>query len=293
MIAAFKYFFIWLVLYFLGMILFIIPGIGLAYMIDGNNITGFENAITNQWAISTVIIGAQLLPLFVFWKAKYTNFNFSFIYDFGERFSTKRLYLWAAIGCIGSLLFCVALQNYITMPDWDIEDLEILKLMAKNPLGNISMCLLGPFLEEVVFRGAIERRLLEKFRNPWIAIVISAIFFAVAHMNLTQGLTAIILGCVIGWVYYRTRNLWPCVLMHVLNNTIARVATWFGSDTAIDESSTLPDGACITMLLIGLILLFFTYKEISLMTKDRVLKFTPKDTDNAVLQSDATTEVMP
>ena len=292
MIAAFKYFFIWLILYFLGMILFIIPGIGLAYMIDGNQITDIKNAITNPWGMSTAIIGAQLLPLFIFWKAKYTSFNFSFIYDFGSRFSVRKLYLWAAIGCIGCLMFCLAIQNYITMPDWDLEDLKVLKLMTKNPLGIISMCLLGPFLEEVVFRGAIERRLLEKFRNPWIAIVISAIFFAVAHMNLTQGLTAIIMGCVIGWVYYRTGNLWPCVLMHALNNTIACVSSWLGSDSAIEESSTLPDSVCIALLLIGLILLYFTYKEISRMTKDRVLKFTPENIDGAVLPSDTTTEAI-
>jgi membrane protease YdiL (CAAX protease family) len=46
--------------------------------------------------------------------------------------------------------------------------------------------------------------------------------FALAHLNVYQFCTALFLGVVLGWLYERTRSLWPSIFLHtVFNGTVA------------------------------------------------------------------------
>ena len=266
--AAFKYFFLWMILAAIGALLFALPAVGIADIV-GNPLADYESVTNNPWAFSIIFLGVDLVPLLFFWKMKYARFSFKFDYDFGSSFSVKKLYIWAAVGAIGCLLLDLVFSNYIQFPEWDTEGLEVLGEMAENPIGLLSICLLGPLVEETVFRGAIERRLLEKPWNPWYAIVISAIFFASAHGNFTQGLTAMIIGCFMGWVYYRTRNLWPCVFIHALNNTAACVLGFILAGTSYEDADKLPHTVCAVMLVASVVMIYFAVKAIAQMTRDR------------------------
>ena len=55
---------------------------------------------------------------------------------------------------------------------------------------------IGPLAEEILFRGVIFYR-LRKVTYLWVAALISAIFFALFHGNLMQGLYALVMGFVI------------------------------------------------------------------------------------------------
>ena len=59
--------------------------------------------------------------------------------------------------------------------------------------------------------------------TPSGAIVISAAFFAILHMNPWQAIPAFILGLLFGYVYYKTGSLKLTMLMHCVNNTMALV----------------------------------------------------------------------
>lgn len=274
--SAFKYFFLWLILMIVGATISVLLIMVIAK--PGGIQTVDESALSsNPLFASIILLGSDLLPLFVFWIMRYTRFNFKFDYDFGQDFSARKLYLWAAIGCIGLLLWDLALGEFIQFPDWDTDGLEILGDMATNPVGIITICLSGPLLEEAVFRGAIERRLLEKDWNPWYAIVISALFFAVAHFNFTQGLSAFMMGCFIGWVYYRTRNLWPCVLIHALNNTIALVLMLLLEGTRFENAENMPLACSLIMLIAGPVLIYFAAKGINALTRDRIPLARPEE----------------
>ena len=266
--SAFKYFFIWIIAACAGAILFALPAFA-SVALTGNMPDDPEGLANNPLFLSIVLLGADLVPLFIFWKMKYANFSFKYGFDFGSGFTTSKLFIWAAVGCIGCLLWDLVLGNVITFPDWDTEGLEALGTMSENPIGLLSICLIGPFLEEVVFRGAILRRLLEKRWQPWLAILVSAVFFAAAHGNFTQGLTAIMIGMFMGWVYYRTRSIWPCVFIHALNNTTACVLSWALAGTAYESCEDLPVTAIIVMTVAGVTFLFFAIKSIAQLTKDR------------------------
>lgn len=91
-------------------------------------------------------------------------------------------------------------------------------------LNFLAVSIFAPLCEEWLCRGMILRGLLKsaKLKPAW-AIVISATFFAFIHLNPWQAIPAFLLGCVFGFVYYRTGSLKLTMLMHFVNNTFALI----------------------------------------------------------------------
>ena len=84
--------------------------------------------------------------------------------------------------------------------------------------------LLVPIAEEVVFRGAVLRTLLERWRvNHWWPIAVSALLFALVHGNPAQMPHAFLAGLLLGWMFYRTGSSVPGVVFHWVNNSVAYV----------------------------------------------------------------------
>ncbi len=82
----------------------------------------------------------------------------------------------------------------------------------------VSAFALSPALfEELAFRGFILSG-LERARNPWVAILLSAVGFGIVHMIPQQVFNAMLLGVVIGMMAVKSRSLLPGVLFHFLFN---------------------------------------------------------------------------
>ena len=111
---------------------------------------------------------------------------------------------------------------------------ETFLAMSRNPLGILSITLLGPVLEELLFRGAIQGD-LQRQMSPWKAIIVSSLLFGVVHMNPAQIPFAFLLGMLFGWLYYRTGSLLPGIVGHVLNNSVATVNMYLHGDATIEE----------------------------------------------------------
>lgn len=86
--------------------------------------------------------------------------------------------------------------------------------------GILAIAIVGPVLEELLFRGAITKALLQQY-NPTKAILFSALLFGVFHINPAQILPAFLIGILLAWTYYKTGSLIPCIFMHILNNSLA------------------------------------------------------------------------
>lgn len=112
--------------------------------------------------------------------------------------------------------------------------------MSRNPFGILSITLLAPILEELLFRGAIQGRLQEAGLRPWQAILTASFIFGIVHMNPAQILFAFPLGIVFGWLYYRTGSLLPGLVGHLLNNSIAAINLYLYGDTSLEEQMPSP-----------------------------------------------------
>ena len=110
----------------------------------------------------------------------------------------------------------------------DVKDIQkLFNAIMQKPFGIVVVAILAPIVEEIVFRGAILRLLLECFsgKKAWIAIVISAVAFGLFHGNLAQAVNASFLGLILGWLYYRTKSIVPSMVLHLVNNVSTVVMT--------------------------------------------------------------------
>ena len=84
----------------------------------------------------------------------------------------------------------------------------------------IGGALIGPICEEIIFRGIILEGFLQKY-NPTKAIIFSALIFGVIHFHPLQSVGAFFAGLVLGWIYIKTKSLWVCSAIHIINNLLA------------------------------------------------------------------------
>lgn len=128
---------------------------------------------------------------------------------------------------LSTLALVVGLERFadlIPMPASAQKFFE--KLFTKDVFSIITMVIAAPVLEEILCRGIVLRGLLKRY-SPNQAIVISALFFAVLHMNPWQAMPAFIGGLFLGWVYYRTKSVFPGMIIHATINGTGAIFLFF------------------------------------------------------------------
>lgn len=134
---------------------------------------------------------------------------------------------WSVIAALGAIIPSAYMQEL--MPEWPDAIQRMIEQSAQQMMGIMNtpggyavICLLAPIGEELIFRGAVLRKLLEwKPERRWLMITFSAVLFAVAHMNPAQIIHPLLIGLLLGWMYERTGSIIPGVAYHWANNTAA------------------------------------------------------------------------
>ena len=88
----------------------------------------------------------------------------------------------------------------------------------------LTVAILPPIFEEWMCRGMVLRGLLTRMKPFW-AILLSALFFSVMHLNPWQGVEALLIGLVMGYIYYKTGSLLLTMLIHFVNNATSVIAS--------------------------------------------------------------------
>lgn len=137
--------------------------------------------------------------------------------------------LWCVVAALGAIVPSLVLQGLL--PEWTgwaaemaEETNEQLEGLMTVPGGYMVVALLPPIVEEMVFRGCVLRSLLQwKPQMRWLMIALSALVFALIHMNPAQLPHTFLIGLLLGWMYMRTGSIIPGVAYHWANNTAAYV----------------------------------------------------------------------
>ena len=178
-------------------------------------VMGKESAMNATGMIITMAV-FSVLTMVVFLWAKWSVVSRHWV-----RTRPWFVLFWCVLAALGALIPSVWIQEH--MPELpNIVEGEF-DMIMKDRWGYLVVGLLAPLAEEMVFRGAVLRSLLRWKENPWICIVISAVLFAVIHMNPAQMPHAFLIGLLLGWLYYRTDSIVPGVVYHWVNNTVAYV----------------------------------------------------------------------
>ena len=96
--------------------------------------------------------------------------------------------------------------------------------------------IMAPIFEEIIFRGIIQKGLINKGMKPWTAILISAVIFGLVHGNPWQFVGAVLLGSVLGLVYYKTKSLLLSVLLHAFNNLCSAILIFYGKTESFADN---------------------------------------------------------
>lgn len=214
-----------------------------------------------HWASSSEDITANMLitSMTLFSVATIAVFMLAKWFAPDRTFIKSRPYIsliWCVLAAVGAVIPSLWLQEQIP-PLPNIVENEFGMIM-KNPAGYIAVGLIGPLAEEIVFRGTVLRSLLEKMSNHWVAILISAVLFALVHGNPAQMPHALLIGLLLGWMFQRTGSIAPGVVFHWVNNTIAFAACYVMPDPDIplivlfNGSETRVATAVVSSLLIFL-----------------------------------------
>jgi membrane protease YdiL (CAAX protease family) len=108
------------------------------------------------------------------------------------------------------------------------DDLGIHKSTLLAVLGGMFVIGVAPVAEEFFFRGFLFQALRRSW-GVWIAAPASGLIFGAVHFAPDKLVPLAILGTALAFVFHRTRSLWPCILLHALNNTVAFIVLLSGS----------------------------------------------------------------
>ena len=219
-----------------------LPGLGqswlvVAVLIGGSIVAGIAAAIigvvknmsfdyftNNNFALLYAM--QMVLPFLFIWLMGYNRSREPFAESVKidkphiGKFNFITLVIVLIVATFATMLLLDPFNEIFEMPD-------IFKDMFKNAGNNpidtlIGVAILAPLCEEFILRGTIERGLLATYRSkksgPLKAILWSAFLFALIHLNPWQAVAAFALGCLIGWVYYRTHSIWAAIFIHFVNN---------------------------------------------------------------------------
>jgi membrane protease YdiL (CAAX protease family) len=84
--------------------------------------------------------------------------------------------------------------------------------------------------EELVVRGIFLPSLVRRLGQAWIAILISALLFAVIHLDAYRFLFTFVLGVIFGFLRLASGSLWPSVVAHTSLNTLTFAVAPFVDD---------------------------------------------------------------
>lgn len=163
--------------------------------------------------LSIAVMLSGVVTVLVLWKIGMVQFSRQML-QHPNRMGWKASVV-AAFSCI---IAVDLLSELLRLPDIMADQFMD---MAHNWWGIVSLALVGPVVEELVFREAILGHMLRGGVDKWSAIVLSALLFGLVHGNPIQIPFAIAVGIVFGLIYYRMRNVVLTSIIHVVNNSIA------------------------------------------------------------------------
>jgi membrane protease YdiL (CAAX protease family) len=140
-------------------------------------------------------------------------------------------------------------NELLPMPEWaatlEEEARQTMELIIDMPtpwiflLNLLIIGILPGIGEELVFRGILQKEMGGLLRSPVIAIWVSAFIFSAIHFQLEGLFPRMVLGVVLGYLYYWTKNLWVPIIAHAMNNGVQVMLIYFtGMDmTEVDEQT--------------------------------------------------------
>ena len=143
-----------------------------------------------------------------------------------------KAFLWGILGAVIIFFVIFVFEFALIKLGYNAEDLSnIPDLQALfSPTFLFLLIAIQPVGEEIFFRGFINEK-IERFTSPIIAIVLTSVLFGIAHMSygkLFPAIMPILMGLVLGYIVYKTNNLYSAIFAHVAFNLTSLTLAYLG-----------------------------------------------------------------
>lgn len=155
-------------------------------------------------------------------------------------------------------LFSIGFSGLVNLAEMDVATAETLNNLVLN--GSLFMTLISvgvvvPFCEEVVFRGSILKNLTSNISLKW-AVVIQALCFSLYHMNIVQAVPTFMLGLLAGIAVVYTNSIWSAVIIHIVNNSLAVITSHL-----LPPTFMIPSWGNLALMLVSLSAILLILKQ--------------------------------
>ena len=196
---------IWPIIFLIGQFLILL----IFCLINGtNNLSSneLEQFINKNSILITIITFLIFGFLFIKNYKKYSvNYN--------EKLKFKSILFIIILGSLIVISFnlIISMVNLLfNFTSYDISKTNILSYV-------ICTGIIGPILEELLFRGIVLNKLKENYKTM-TSILITSFLFAFFHQSFIQILYAFVLSFMLIYVYQKYKNILAPILLHITSN---------------------------------------------------------------------------
>lgn len=105
----------------------------------------------------------------------------------------------------------------------------------------LSIAILPAITEEILFRGLLQKFFAGWTKNPHWGIWIAAALFSAIHLQFFGFFPRMLLGALLGYLFYFSGSLWSAIWAHCINNAFAVIAYYIAGPEAMNGSSGVGD----------------------------------------------------
>ena len=188
------------------------------------------NTIHGQFMFTMVVEIMMVAVIFIYLRRRHIRLR-----EIGIDRPRFTYLAYVLFGTIGYFLMYIIVVSVVAalMPSLNLEQKQ--EIGFNNPTGTmqlamvfISLVMLPPIAEEIVFRGFMFSGLRSKLTFVTAALITS-VFFAIGHLQIGQdtpilwvaGIDTFVLSMALCYIREKTGSIWPAIGVHMLKNFVA------------------------------------------------------------------------
>lgn len=171
------------------------------------------------WVVISFSVGLAIVLLLLKKATPYTKIEKS------KPLSASSSINWAIGGiflAFISQIAAVLVEQVLGIEAGSQNTQNIMNLIRVVPMVVIASSILGPILEEIVFRKVIFGTLYNRFPF-WVSALISALIFSLAHQEPKHLIIYAAMGFTFSFLYVKTGRIIVPIISHVAMNTIVTI----------------------------------------------------------------------
>jgi membrane protease YdiL (CAAX protease family) len=225
-------------------LIFLLPIITFIIALDTNELIETIDipeivAIQSQLLVIAIFI---LVPLAWYFIVNKSNFKDALSRLKMVSQNLDKAFLWGVLSAVTIFIIIFVVEVALIQIGIKPQDLsnfpELQKLFSWPTL--FFLVAIQPIGEEIFFRGFLYDK-IENYAGGPFAVVITAILFGIAHMSYGKEIPVILIilmGLVLGYIVYRTQNLYSAIIAHILFNVTSFTLAYLGMEL-LNETSLI------------------------------------------------------